>query len=53
MASTLDGGGKDRSITRGHGPSALGPGDTSATGTGMTERGCDAAGAAPAADGAG
>jgi hypothetical protein len=34
MASTLNGGGgKDRNVTRGHGTSALGPSDTSDTGS--------------------
>lgn len=36
MASTLDGGGRDRNVTRGHGTSALGPGDTSDTGSDIT-----------------
>lgn len=33
MASTLDGGGRDRNVTRGHGTAALGPSDTSDTGS--------------------
>ena len=33
MASTLDGGGKDRNVTRGHGTEALGPSDTSDSGS--------------------
>lgn len=36
MASTLDGGGKDRNVTRGHGTSALGPSDSSDTGSDIT-----------------
>lgn len=33
MGSTLDGAGKDREVTRGHGTSALGPSDTSDSGS--------------------
>jgi hypothetical protein len=33
MASTLEGGGRDRNVTRGHGTDALGPSDTSDTGS--------------------
>lgn len=33
MASTLDGGGRDRNVTRGHGTGALGPSDTSDSGS--------------------
>lgn len=36
MASTLDGGGKDRNVTRGHGTGALGPSDSSDTGSDIT-----------------
>lgn len=33
MPSTLDGGGRDRNVTRGHGTGALGPSDSSDTGS--------------------
>jgi len=36
MASTLDGGGRDRNVTRGHGTSALGPSNTSDSGSDIT-----------------